>query len=77
MIQSIIKRDGREVAFDIEKIANAIYQAAEAIGGKDYQTSMDLAKKVIDYIEEMYDGEFDEYAEYIYDLYESEDYWEN
>ena len=29
------------------------------------------------YVEEMYDGEFDEYAEYIYDLYESEDYWEN
>ncbi len=52
MIQSIIKRDGREVAFDIEKIANAIYQAAEAIGGKDYQTSMALAKKVIEYIEE-------------------------
>ncbi len=52
MIKSIIKRDGREVSFDIEKIANAIYQAAEAIGGKDYQTSLDLAKKVIDFIEE-------------------------
>jgi len=52
MIKSIIKRDGREVSFDIEKIANAIYQAAEAIGGKNYQTSMDLARKVIDYIEE-------------------------
>ena len=52
MIKSIIKRDGREVAFDIEKIANAIYQAAEAIGGKNYQTSLDLAKKVIDFIEE-------------------------
>ena len=52
MIKSIIKRDGREVSFDIEKIANAIYQAAEAIGGKDYQTSMALARKVIEYIEE-------------------------
>lgn len=51
MIQTIIKRDGREVTFDIEKIANAIYQAAEAIGGKDYQTSLDLAQKVIDHIE--------------------------
>ncbi|MEE1014074.1 MAG: anaerobic ribonucleoside triphosphate reductase [Clostridia bacterium] len=51
MIKTIIKRDGREVSFDIEKIASAIYQAAEAIGGKDYQTSMDLAKKVIDFIE--------------------------
>ncbi len=51
MIKSIIKRDGREVSFDIEKIASAIYQAAEAIGGKDYQTAMELAQKVIDYIE--------------------------
>lgn len=51
MIKTIIKRDGREVTFNIEKIANAIYQAAEAIGGKDYQTSLDLARKVIDYIE--------------------------
>lgn len=34
-------------------------------------------RKIQTYIEEMYDGDFDEYAEYIYDLYESEDYWEN
>lgn len=34
-------------------------------------------RKIQTYIEEMYDGEFDEYVEYIYDLYESEDYWEN
>lgn len=52
MIQKIVKRDGREVNFDIEKIANAIYKAAEAIGGKDYQTSLDLAKMVVNYIEE-------------------------
>ncbi len=53
MIQTILKRDGREVNFDIEKIANAIFCAAEAIGGKNYQTSMDLAKKVCDYIESL------------------------
>lgn len=29
------------------------------------------------YMEELYDGEFAKYAEYIFDLYESEDYWEN
>ena len=51
MIKSIVKRDGREVEFNIEKIANAIYCAAEAIGGKNYQTSMDLANMVCDYIE--------------------------
>lgn len=29
------------------------------------------------YVEELYEGDFAEYADYIYDLYESEDYWEN
>lgn len=28
-------------------------------------------------INEIYDGEFIEYTEYIFDLYESEDYWES
>lgn len=51
MITKIMKRDGREAAFDIEKIANAIYKAAEAIGGKDYQTSLDLANEVVDYLD--------------------------
>lgn len=43
---------------------------------EDFYPSTD-DRKIQTYIEEMYDGEFDEYAEYIYDLYESEDYWEN
>lgn len=51
MITRIIKRDGREVEFDIEKVANAIFSAAQAIGGKDYQTSLDLANKVANYLE--------------------------
>lgn len=29
------------------------------------------------YIEELYDGEFSEFAEDTFDLYESENYWEN
>ena len=51
MISKILKRDGRETAFDIEKIASAIYKAAEAIGGKDYNTSLSLAKEVVEYLE--------------------------
>ncbi len=46
MITCIRKRDGRTRPFDIEKIANAIYKAAQAIGGHDYETSLGLAKKV-------------------------------
>ncbi|MEG1448555.1 MAG: anaerobic ribonucleoside triphosphate reductase [Oscillospiraceae bacterium] len=52
MITRIIKRDGREVEFDIEKVANAIFGAAQAIGGRDYQTSLDLANRVADYLED-------------------------
>ena len=51
MITKIIKRDGREVPFNIEKIANAIFKAATATGGKDYDTALKLAEKTVEYIE--------------------------
>ncbi len=51
MIKTIVKRDGREVDFDVEKIASAIYCAAEAIGGRDYDKSLELANQVIEHIE--------------------------
>ncbi|MEG1834504.1 MAG: anaerobic ribonucleoside triphosphate reductase [Oscillospiraceae bacterium] len=51
MIEKIIKRDGREVDFSAEKIANAIYQAAKAMGGKDYDSALDLATKVEQFLE--------------------------
>ncbi len=46
MITMIKKRDGRQVPFNIEKIAGAIYKAAEAVGGRDYNEAMALADKV-------------------------------
>ena len=52
MITMIRKRDGREVPFNIEKIANAIYKAAEVLGGQDYYTAMKLACEVAERIEE-------------------------
>ena len=51
MITRIKKRDGREVAFNMEKIANAIFKAARASGGNDYDTALDLAGKVVEYLE--------------------------
>ncbi len=56
MITKIRKRDGREVPFNIEKIANAIFKAAQAAGGHDYNTSMALAEKVINVIDEKFKG---------------------
>ena len=51
MIERIIKRDGREVPFEIDKISTAIYKAAEAIGSHNRGVAEELAKQVEDYIE--------------------------
>ena len=48
MIIKIQKRDGRMVTFNIEKIANAIYKAAQSVGGTNYEESLELAGKVVD-----------------------------
>ncbi len=46
VITKIRKRDGREAPFNIEKIANAIFKAAQAAGGHDYTISLKLAEDV-------------------------------
>ena len=51
MITKIIKRDGREAPFNIEKIAKAVFKAAEAAGGHDYSTAMDIACEVANQLE--------------------------
>lgn len=52
MVCKIKKRDGREVAFDKQKIVNAIYKAANALGGTDYEESVYVADMVVRYLEE-------------------------
>jgi ribonucleoside-triphosphate reductase len=46
MISTIRKRDGKLVPYDNYKIANAIFKAAEAVGGKDFGLALALAKQV-------------------------------
>ena len=46
MITKIQKRDGRQMPFNVEKIADAIYKAATAVGGKDYNSAIALAEEV-------------------------------
>ena len=48
MIIKIKKRDGRTVTFNIEKIANAIYKAAQSVGGSDQEEALMLSGKVVD-----------------------------
>ncbi len=51
MIVKVLKRDGTYQEFNISKIADAIYKAAVACNGSDYDTAMELAQKVVDLIE--------------------------
>lgn len=57
MIIKITKRDGREVPFNIEKIANAIYKAAQAAGGQDYDTALNLAEEVTILLDKKFKGQ--------------------
>ncbi|MBQ2676210.1 MAG: anaerobic ribonucleoside triphosphate reductase [Clostridia bacterium] len=52
MITSIKKRDGRTVDFNIDKITNAIFKAAQVTGGQNINTAMELAEKVVAMLEE-------------------------
>lgn len=47
-IPKIRKRDGRIVDFDQEKIINAIFKAAKAVGGHDRKLAEELSSKVVE-----------------------------
>jgi len=50
-ITQVIKRTGAIVPFTPERITNAIYRAAVAVGGRDRATSEQLAQQVIEQLE--------------------------
>ena len=50
-IKTVTKRDGRIVPFDEEKIATAIYKAAQSVGGNDYNEAKRIASKVVRFID--------------------------
>ena len=45
-IRQIVKRDGRTVDFNVDKIADAIYKAAQVLGGRDRDMAKYLARQV-------------------------------
>ena len=52
-IKQLVKRDGRIAPFEIEKISDAIYQAAKVLGGSDKEKADYLAKQVELYLTEV------------------------
>ncbi|MFY9278549.1 MAG: anaerobic ribonucleoside triphosphate reductase [Caldicoprobacterales bacterium] len=69
MITKIRKRDGREVPFNLEKIANAIFKAATACGGNDYNMAMELANQVASILNQEMNGQVPT-VEHIQDIVE-------
>lgn len=51
MITQIIKRDGRKVPFNVQKIADAIFKAAQSVGGSDTVMALDVATKACELLE--------------------------
>ncbi|MFC1806460.1 anaerobic ribonucleoside-triphosphate reductase, partial [Planctomycetota bacterium] len=55
-IETVIKRDSREVAFDESKIADAIFRAAQAVGGEDRPLADELAGVASIFLEREFEG---------------------
>lgn len=53
-LKSIQKRDGRVVVFDKTKISNAIFKAAQSVGGEDKLLADELANAVVLFLEKEY-----------------------
>ena len=51
MIRKIRKRDGKVVDFNPIKITDAIWKAAQAVGGKDYKKAVQLTDKAMELLE--------------------------
>jgi ribonucleoside-triphosphate reductase (formate) len=51
MIRKIKKRDGKIVDFNPVRISEAIWKAAQAVGGKDYKRAAELTDRVITILE--------------------------
>ena len=55
--QQIKKRDGRVVPFDTEKITEAVFRAAQSVGGEDRLMAQELADVVVMFLERDFQGD--------------------
>lgn len=66
----VIKRTGSVVPFNPERISNAIYRAAVAVGGRDKEKAEELGKQVISIMEEKFEEGYKPHIEEIQDIVE-------
>lgn len=68
--QFVIKRTGAVVPFNPERISNAIYRAAVAVGGRDKEKAAELGNKVMAILESRYEEGYKPSIEEIQDVVE-------
>ena len=69
-ISHVIKRSGAIVSFKKERISNAIFRAAVAVGGRDKKAADKLANKVIEILNKKYTQGINPHIEDIQDVVE-------
>jgi len=69
-ITHVIKRSGAIVPFKQERVINAIYRAAVAVGGRDKEKAEDLAEDVVKTLNEKFDEKTHPHIEDIQDIVE-------
>ncbi|MFH2105834.1 MAG: adenosylcobalamin-dependent ribonucleoside-diphosphate reductase [Candidatus Micrarchaeota archaeon] len=69
-ISKVRKRDGSIVEFDNEKIENAIFKAAQSVGGSNKDEAKKITDKVIELLHDKYKDEYVPSVEEIQDLVE-------
>ena len=69
-VASVRKRDGRVVPFNQTKIADAIFKAAQAVGGQDREMAQELASVVTLFLERNYEAADTPTIEEIQDMVE-------
>ncbi len=70
MVERIRKRNGRIVPFEQEKITNAIFKAAQAVGGTDREIAKKLSDQVVALINERFNSKIIPTVENVQDIVE-------
>ena len=69
-ISQVIKRSGAVVTFKKERISNAIFRAAVAVGGRDKKSADKLANEVVEILNTNYSHEIIPHIEDVQDVVE-------
>ncbi len=70
ILKQVRKRSGRTVPFDLTKIADAIFKAAQAVGGADQELAEELSDVVVMFLEKQYGADGIPTIEEIQDMVE-------